>query len=66
MGVRQSGFTSFQLANMDYHVHLLDIAAKDAKLILNKDPELKSPRGQALKTLLYLFEEDSKLKSYRG
>ena len=66
LGVRQSGFTSFQLANMDYHANLLDIAAKDAKLILNKDPELKSPRGQALKTLLYLFEEDSKLKSYRG
>ena len=66
LGVRQSGFTSFQLADMDYHVHLLDIAAKDAKLILNKDPELKSPRGQALRTLLYLFEEDSKLKSYRG
>ena len=66
LGIRQSGFASFLLADLEYHRHLLDIANQDAKLILNKDPELKSPRGQALRNLLYLFEKDSGLKTYRG
>ena len=66
LGTRQSGFTNFKLANLDYHARLLDIANKDAKLILNTDPELKTPRGKALHHLLYLFEQDTGLKTYRS
>ncbi|MBE6443502.1 MAG: ATP-dependent DNA helicase RecG [Alphaproteobacteria bacterium] len=66
LGTRQSGFCSFRLADMDYHKNLLVIANQDAKLILNKDPNLQSERGQALRTLLYLFEKDDSIKNYRG
>ncbi len=33
-------------------------------MILAADPELTSPRGQALRTLLYLFERDDAVKTY--
>ena len=66
LGTRQSGFCAFRLADLEYHKNLLTIANHDAKLIINKDPELKSPRGQALKTLLYLFEQDDGIKNYKG
>lgn len=66
LGTKQSGFANFRLANMEYHKNLLLIANQDAKLILNKDPNLESTRGQALKTLLYLFEKDDAVRTYRG
>ena len=66
LGTRQSGFCAFKLADMEYHKNLLVIANQDAKLILNKDPNLQSERGKALRTLLYLFEKDDSVKNYRG
>lgn len=66
LGTKQSGFCNFRLADMDYHKNLLVIANQDAKLILNKDPNLLTERGQALRTLLYLFEKDDSIKNYRG
>jgi len=62
LGTRQSGLPEFRLANMEFHDELLPIARDDAKLILDKDPELKGPRGQALRVLLYLFERDAAIK----
>lgn len=66
LGTRQSGFCAFRLADLEYHKNLLTIANHDAKLIMNKDPELKGQRGQALKALLYLFEQDDGIKNYKG
>lgn len=66
LGTRQSGFCAFRLADMEYHKNLLFIANQDAKLILNKDPNLQSRRGQALRTLLYLFEKDDSVKTYKA
>jgi ATP-dependent DNA helicase RecG len=34
-------------------------ARDDAALILERDPALSSSRGEALRTLLYLFERDA-------
>ncbi|SCA54812.1 ATP-dependent DNA helicase RecG [Candidatus Terasakiella magnetica] len=59
LGTRQSGLPEFKLAQLPAHEELLAAARDDVKLILDKDPELQSPRGQALRTLLYLFEEDA-------
>lgn len=64
LGTRQSGFCEFRLADMEAHKDLLHIANQDAKLILELDPELTSPRGQALRTLLYLFERDDAVRTY--
>jgi ATP-dependent DNA helicase RecG len=66
LGNRQSGFCAFRLADMEHHQNLLLTAHRDAQLVLNKDPNLKSPRGQALRTLLYLFEQDRDLKTYHA
>ena len=66
LGTRQSGFTEFKLADMSVHKNLLHIANQDAKLILETDPNLETPRGKALRTLLYLFEKDDTVRNYRG
>ncbi len=62
LGTRQSGFPEFRLADIDAHSDLLAAARDDANLILNKDPGLKSARGEALRVLLYLFERDAAIK----
>lgn len=58
LGTRQSGLPNFKFADLSAHQSLIRAAHDDARLIINKDPQLKSERGQALKTLLYLYEMD--------
>jgi ATP-dependent DNA helicase RecG len=62
LGTRQSGMAGFRLARMEAHGHLLEIARDDARLIIHNDPKLETERGQALRTLLYLFERDSAIR----
>lgn len=62
LGTRQSGFPDFHFADMAVHRELITIARDDVKLALHQDPALHSPRGQALRTLLYLFEYDASLR----
>jgi len=62
LGVKQSGLPVFRLADIAIHGELLAAARDDAKLIMDKDPELKSARGAALRTLLYLFERDQAIQ----
>jgi len=59
LGTRQSGLPDFRLADLARHGDLLQIARDDSKLVLERDPDLQSPRGQALRVLLYLFERDA-------
>ena len=66
LGTRQSGFPEFRLADLAAHEELLATARDDTKLILDRDPELRSERGQALRTLLYLFERDSAVANLRS
>ncbi len=64
LGTRQSGFTEFKLADMQYHQDLLLRARDDAKQILQNDPKLETKRGEALRILLYLFEQNEAVKTY--
>lgn len=64
LGTRQSGFNQFRIADMTIHKDLLHTANQDAKMILEQDPNLQTPRGQALRILLYLFERDDAVKTY--
>ncbi len=66
LGVKQSGMAEFRLADLTVHQALLSVARDDARLIMDKDPKLESPRGQALKTLLYLFERDQAIQYLRS
>jgi ATP-dependent DNA helicase RecG len=62
LGAAQSGFPQFRLADAAAHGDLLAAARDDAKMIVAKDPDLKTERGQALRTLLYLFSRDDAAK----
>jgi len=66
LGTRQSGLPDFRLADIEAHQDLLEAAADDAQLILETDPDLKGPRGQALRILLYLFERDAAVRYLRS
>jgi ATP-dependent DNA helicase RecG len=62
LGTRQSGMPGFRLARLEVHGKLLSTAREDAALVLNRDPQLASPRGAALHQLLYLFARDEAIK----
>ena len=62
LGTQQAGLPLFRIADLNVHGDLLAAARDDAALILARDPELRAPRGEALRTLLYLFERDAAVK----
>ncbi len=66
LGTRQSGLPGFRVADPVAHANLLEAAHDDTRLILQKDPALKTERGQALRTLLYLFERDEAIRYLEG
>jgi ATP-dependent DNA helicase RecG len=66
LGTQQSGMPLFRLADLAAHADLLAVARDDAQLVLTRDPELQSARGQALRTLLYLFGRDEAVRYLRA
>jgi len=66
LGTRQSGDTPFRVADFDQIARLLPLAHDDARLLMERDGGLDSPRGQAARTLLYLFERDWGVQLLRG
>jgi ATP-dependent DNA helicase RecG len=56
LGLRQSGFPDYVFADPFAHRDLIAAAGDDARLIVGRDPELKSERGQALRVLSELFD----------
>jgi ATP-dependent DNA helicase RecG len=56
LGLKQSGLPDYRLADPIAHRELLLAAADDARLILSRDPDLKSARGQAVRVLTELFD----------
>jgi ATP-dependent DNA helicase RecG len=66
LGTRQSGTPGFLVARIEEHADLLEVARDDARLLLAQDPELQSPRGEALRLLLYLFGRDEAVRRLRA
>jgi ATP-dependent DNA helicase RecG len=66
LGTRQSGLPDFRLADLAVHGELLAAARDDTRLVLARDPELATARGQALRTLLYLFRRDAVARTVRS
>ncbi len=56
LGLRQSGFPAYVFADPIAHRDLIAAAGDDARLIMERDPALTSPRGQALRVLQELFD----------
>jgi ATP-dependent DNA helicase RecG len=56
LGLRQSGFPAYKLADPVAHRDLIAVAADDARLVLARDPDLSSSRGRAIQVLQALFD----------
>ena len=66
LGTRQSGLPGFRLARLDVDGEFLAAARDDARLIVDRDPDLTGERGRALRVLLYLFERDAAVRLLRA
>lgn len=66
LGTRQSGDTPFRVADLEQITRLLPAAHADARLLMERDGGLHSPRGEAARLLLYLFERDWGVQLLRG
>jgi len=66
LGVKQSGQPGFRIADLAIHGDLLAMARDDALLQHSRDPELSTPRGEALRALLYLFERNEAVRLLRA
>jgi len=61
LGVRQSGLPGYRIARSDVHGQLIVQARGEALRIMQQNPRLLGPEGDALRVLLYLFERDEAL-----
>jgi len=66
LGTRQSGLPDMRLADLAAHAELLQAARDDARLVIDRDPDLQSDRGAALRALLYLFRRDDAVRTLRA
>ena len=66
LGTKQSGEVAFRVATAQDVEELAPIAQSDALLLLDRDGGLASPRGQAARICLYLFERDQAIGLIRS
>lgn len=66
LGARQSGLPVFRLADEEAVAHFLWPATEEARRVLALDADLSSPRGLALRTLLYLFQKDREMNTLKA
>ncbi len=66
LGTRQAGTPDLHFADLFRDSDLLAAARDDANLTIARDAELATPRGAALRALLYLFERDEAVRYLRS
>lgn len=62
LGTKQSGLPDFYFADLVRDKELALTARRDVEHILQCDPDLASARGQALRSLLYLFSYEEQIR----
>jgi len=62
LGTAQSGLPRFRIADLETQAELMAAARKDAQMLLERDPDLTGPRGQAMRVLLYLMDRDAAIR----
>ncbi len=65
-GTKQSGLPGYRLANVAEQEALREVAAKDATMLLDGDPTLRSARGRAADILLRLFDKEDSVRGLVG
>ena len=63
LGKRQSGLPGFRLADPAQHEGLLQMANRDAAVLLDRDSRLESARGLAMVRLLRMFDRGTALRT---
>lgn len=66
LGTKQAGTPDLYYADLFRDADLLSAARDDAGLAVSRDAELATPRGEALRALLYLFERDEAVRYLRS
>jgi ATP-dependent DNA helicase RecG len=61
LGVQQSGLPRFRVADLETQASLMRMAQDDARLLLSQEPLLEGARGEAVRMLLHLMEQDRAL-----
>ncbi|MDP5216339.1 ATP-dependent DNA helicase RecG [Ruegeria sp. 2205SS24-7] len=62
IGTAQSGLPKFRIADLERQASLMAVAQRDARALLEADPELASARGQAARVLLWLMRQDQAIR----
>ncbi|MEM7490859.1 MAG: ATP-dependent DNA helicase RecG [Pseudomonadota bacterium] len=62
LGTAQSGLPQFRVADLERQAGLMAVAGRDARALLSADPSLEGDRGRAVRTLLWLMEQDRALR----
>ncbi len=62
LGTAQSGLPKFRVADLERQTGLMELARDDARALIGNDPELDGPRGEAVRTLLWLMEQDQAIQ----
>ncbi len=62
LGTAQSGMPRFRVADVERQSDLLTMANRDARNLIAADPALESDRGRAVRTLLWLMEQDKSIE----
>lgn len=62
IGTAQSGLPRFRVADLERQASLMAIAQTDARRLLADDPTLNSPRGRAVRNLLWLLDQDRAIR----
>jgi ATP-dependent DNA helicase RecG len=62
IGTAQSGLPRFRVADLERQAALMALAQSDARKLLHDDPSLTSPRGQSVRALLWLLDQDRAIR----
>ena len=62
IGTAQSGVPRFRIADLERQAALMQVAQSDARKLLSDDPKLETPRGKAVRTALWLMEQDKAIR----
>lgn len=66
LGLKQSGLPAYKLVDIEAHSDLIALANDAAKLAVGQSPEFSGESGEALRVLLYLFEQDQGIRLMRS
>ncbi len=62
IGTAQSGLPRFRIADLERQAGLMQVAQADARAFLERDPDMTSERGRAIRMFLWLMEQDQAIR----